>query len=99
MNGRILIYRVFDVGDDVSLESAQRLFENTTIAQRFRLNRSSKAMIINNAPLSLNIETSKYEALGHPLDLEITAKIWHFGALSLTLAFDIPAGLLWNQLI
>jgi hypothetical protein len=99
MNGRILIYRVFDVGDDVNLESAQRLFENTNTAQRFRLNRSSKAMIINNAPLSLNVETSKYEALGFPLDLEITAKIWHFGALSLTLAFEIPRGIPWNQLI
>lgn len=99
MDGRILIYRVFDVGNDVNLEAAQKLFENSTTAQRFRLNRSSKAMIINNAPLSLNIEISNYGALGHLLSLEITAKIWHFGALSLTLAFEIPRHISWNQLI
>jgi hypothetical protein len=97
MNGRILIYRVFDIGSDVNLEAAQKIFETT--AQRFRLNRSSKAMIINNAPLSLNIESSKYDALGHPLDLEISAKIWHFGALSITMSFGMPEGMSWNRLI
>ncbi len=99
MNGRILIYRVFDIGRDVNLEAAQKIFETTTTAQRFRLNRSSKAMIINNAPLSLNIEVSKYDALGHPLDLEISAKIWHFGALSITMSFGMPDNLSWNRLI
>lgn len=99
MNGRILIYRVFDIGRDVNLELAQKIFETTSSAQRFRLNRSSKAMIINNAPLSLNIETSKYDALGHPLDLEVSAKIWHFGALSITMTFGIPENISWNRLI
>lgn len=99
MNGRILIYRVFDIGRDVNLEAVQKVFENTSQAQRFRLNRSSKAMIINNAPLSLNVESSKYDALGHPLDLEISAKIWHFGALSITLSFGIPESMSWNRLI
>ncbi|WP_413288172.1 hypothetical protein [Bdellovibrio sp. HCB337] len=99
MNGRILIYRVFDIGRDVNLEAVQKVFETTSQAQRFRLNRSSKAMIINNAPLSLNIESCKYDALGHPLDLEISAKIWHFGALSITLSFGIPDSISWNRLI
>lgn len=99
MNGRILIYRVYDIGKDVNLEAAQKIFETTNTAQRFKLNRSSKAMIINNAPLSLNIETSKYDALGHPLDLEISAKIWHFGALSITMSFGMPEGMSWNRLI
>lgn len=99
MNGRILIYRVFDIGRDVNLEVVQKFFENTSQAQRFRLNRSSKAMIINNAPLSLNVEVSKYDALGHPLDLEISAKIWHFGAVSITLSFGIPESISWNRLI
>lgn len=97
MNGRILVYRVFDIGKDVNLEAAQGAFETT--AQRFRLNRSSKAMIINNAPLSLFVESSKYDALGHPLDLEITAKIWHFGALSITLSIAIPENISWNRLV
>lgn len=99
MHGRILIYRVFDIGKDVNLEAVQNRFEASSSAQRFRLNRSSKAMIINNAPLSLIIESSKYDALGHPLNLEVTAKIWHFGALSLTLSFEIPDNISWDRLI
>lgn len=99
MHGRILIYRVFDIGKDVNLEAVQSRFEASTSAQRFRLNRSSKAMIINNAPLSLSVESSKYDALGHPLNLEVTAKIWHFGALSITLSFEIPPNISWDRLI
>lgn len=99
MHGRILIYRVFDIGKDVDLEAVQNRFEASTSAQRFRLNRSSKAMIINNAPLSLSVESSKYDALGHPLNLEVTAKIWHFGALSITLSFEIPENMTWDRLI
>lgn len=98
-SGKIYVYRVFDIGKDVNLEKAQRIFESTTIAQRFKLNRSSKAMIINNAPLSITIENSKYDALGHILDLEISAKVWHFGAVSISLAFDIPQQLSWTRLI
>lgn len=99
MNGRILVYRVFDIGKDVDLEVVQKRFEGSGSTQRFRLNRSSKAMIINNAPLSLVIENSKYEVLNHPLELEITAKIWHFGALSITLSFEIPSNMTWERLI
>lgn len=98
-NGRILIYRVFDIGRDVNLESAQKAFETEKSAQRFRLNRSTKAMIINNAPLSLNVGITKYEAQGHSLDLEVSAKIWHFGALSVTMSFGIPESMSWNTLI
>ncbi|WII72210.1 hypothetical protein QJS83_17240 [Bdellovibrio sp. 22V] len=99
MEGRILVYRVFDIGKDVDLEKAQSRFEGSTFAQRFHLNRRSKAMIINNAPLSLFLETSRYEVLGHMLDLEISAKIWHFGALSVTLSLRLPSAIDWNRLI
>ncbi|MFP5519390.1 MAG: hypothetical protein ACLGGX_05765 [Bdellovibrionia bacterium] len=98
-SGRIFVYRVFDIGKDVNLEKVQRIFESTNSAQRFKLNRSSKAMIINNAPLSLIVENSKYDALGHVLDLEITAKVWHFGAISIALGFEIPRDLSWARLI
>lgn len=98
-SGRIYVYRVFDIGKDVNLEKAQSIFDNTTSVQRFRLNRSSKAMIINNAPLSISIENSKYEALGHVMELDINAKIWHFGAISICLSFDIPSNISWNRLI
>lgn len=98
-NARIFVYRVFDIGKDVNLEKVQAIFDSTNTAQRFRLNRSSKAMIINNAPLSLTVENSKYEALGHVMDLEVSAKIWHFGSISISLAFDIPDHISWNRVI
>ena len=56
-------------------------------------------MIINNAPLSLNVEGGTYQSLGLSLEYEAAAKIWHFGAVSVSIQLTIPASLAWNQLV
>jgi hypothetical protein len=98
LSGKIFIYRVFDVGPDANLEVIQKKFLAETLPQRFRLNKSSRAMIINNAPLAFNLEGGTHEALGIKLDYEAAAKIWHFGAISLCLQLNIP-DVSWNKLI
>lgn len=97
--GKIIIYRVFDIGPDVNLEIIQKRFLSEKNPQRFRLHKNSRAMIINNAPLTLNIEGGKYDLFNHKLEYEMAAKIWHFGAISISLQLTIPPDLTWDQLI
>ncbi len=99
LSGKILIYRVFDIGPDVDLEKVQNTFMASTALHRFRLNKSSRAMIINNAPLTLSLEGGRVEALDLTLDYEIAAKIWVFGAVSISLMMTIPPEIDWNKLI
>lgn len=98
-SGKILLYRVFDIGMDIDLESLQRKIASATAPQRFRLAKSSRAMIINNAPLSLTLETGTHRILGITLEYEITSKIWHFGAISTAFHIAVPKDLEWNRLI
>lgn len=95
----MIIYRVFDIGQDVNLEEVQKKYQAQKTPQRFRLSTSSRAMIINNAPLSLNLEESKYEFIGNQIGVEVAAKIWHFGALSISLQLQIPSDFSWEKLI
>ncbi|MBX2988364.1 MAG: hypothetical protein KF802_10755 [Bdellovibrionaceae bacterium] len=99
MNGKIFLYRVFDIGPDVNPEKVQNRFMSDVSAQRFKLAKSSRAMIINNAPLALTLEGGKFESLGLKLDYEVSAKIWHFGALSINIQMNIPSDLSWQKLI
>lgn len=98
-SGKIFIYRVFDIGPDVNLEKVQKNLLSEAIPQRFKLNKTSRAMIINNAPLAVNVEGGQYQAMGHSLDYESAAKIWHFGAVSVSIQLTIPATMSWDQLV
>src|SRR6185312_6330858 len=99
MNCKIFVYRVFDIGSDLDLEKTQNYFLSGLSAQRFKLAKHSRAMIINNAPLSLVLDGGKYHALGLFLDYEISVKIWHFGAISVSLQIQTPDDLSWERLI
>lgn len=56
-------------------------------------------MIINNAPLSLNLAGGRFQALNHDLEYDVSAKIWPFGAVSLNMQITIPPEMTWTQLI
>lgn len=99
LSGKILNYRVFDIGADVDLEKFQRSLFSATTQQRFRLSKFSRAMIINNAPLALTFESGRHMCMGLLLDYDIAAKVWHFGAISVNIQFNIPENLTWNQLV
>lgn len=99
LSGKILVYRVFDIGADVNLEKVQKSFVSDKLPARFRLNKSSRAMIINNAPLTLTLDGGKLDAIDLSLDYDVAAKIWHFGAISITLQLTIPGDLPWEKLV
>jgi hypothetical protein len=99
MNCKIFVYRVFDIGSDLDLEKTQNHFLSGLSAQRFKLAKHSRAMIINNAPLSLVLDGGKYNALDLFLDYEISVKIWHFGAVSVNMQIQTPDDLSWDRLI
>ena len=92
--GRILVYRVFDIGEEINLEKAEQiLFESTTSRSKFRLNKINRqAVIVSNDPLSIILGQHTFEIGDKKLSFEISAKLWEFGTLSITFEFSIPDG-------
>jgi len=86
--GRILIYRLFDVGLEIDLAAAEERVKAGT--RRLRLSRYgySKALEFTNPPVALELApfTSGYFAPGTRVN--VLAKAFDFGVISI--AFDIP---------
>ena len=98
--GRILVYRVFDIGEEVNLEKAEKILdEATTSRSKFRLKKINRqAVIVSNDPLSILLGTYSYIDQGVEFNCEISAKLWDFGTLSITFEYLIPKGITIEEL-
>jgi hypothetical protein len=92
--GRILVYRVFDIGEEVNLEKAEKILsESTTSRSKFRLSKINRqAVIVSNDPLSILLGSYTFSEKNTELNCDISAKLWDFGTLSITFEFSIPQG-------
>lgn len=91
--GRILLYRVYDIGEEIDLEKAEKIIEQATTRSKFRLKKINRqAVIVSNDPLSIALGTFSYKTDDEVLNFEISGKLWDFGTLSLTFEFNIPEG-------
>lgn len=92
--GRILVYRVFDIGEEINLETAEKIFsEATTSRSKFKLKKINRqAVIVSNDPLSVILGQYAFSTQDKNFTCELSAKLWDFGTLSLTFEFIIPEG-------
>ena len=98
--GKILVYRVFDIGSEIDLEKVEALFETTkTLKERFRLDRKHNSLIISKSPVSVNLGKIQVSLLNESVDAELIAKVWHFGTVSLCFQIPIEEGTSWKKLI
>ena len=97
--GKILVYRVFDIGSEIDLEKVEKIFEQKNIQHRFKLDRKNLSLIISNAPLKIQLEQIELTIQDIKIPVEVTAKVWHFGTLSLQFHIPIVPGTPWEDLI
>lgn len=92
--GRILIYRVFDIGEEIDLEKAESILsEAPTARSRFKLKKlNQNAVVVSSDPLSIGLSPSSFTFGNREFNFEMSAKIWEFGTISLTYEWAIPAG-------
>jgi hypothetical protein len=98
--GRILVYRVYDIGEEVDLEKAEKILsDSTTSRSKFRLKKiNQQAVIVSNDPLSVLLGQYNYSYQEREFTCEMSAKIWEFGTISITLEYTIPEGTTFDDL-
>lgn len=98
--GKILVYRVFDIGSEIDLEKVEALFEDKKLKERFKLDRKhNMSLIISNSPVSIQLGTVEINLLEEKIQAELVAKVWHFGTVSLCFQIPIPENTSWTQLV
>ena len=97
--GRILLYRVYDIGEEIDLEKAEKIIEQATSRSKFRLKKINlQAVIVSNDPLAIALGAFNYRVNNEDFHFDVSGKLWEFGTLSLTFEFIIPEGTTIDEL-
>ena len=98
--GKILLYRVFDIGSEIDLEKVEALFEDKKLKERFKLDRKhNMSLIISKSPVSVQLGALDVKIMDIVQSCELVAKVWHFGTVSLCFQIPIFEGTTWDELI
>ncbi|HXH74041.1 MAG TPA: hypothetical protein VNJ08_03700 [Bacteriovoracaceae bacterium] len=98
--GKILLYRVFDIGSEIDLEKVEALFEDKKLKERFKLDRKhNMSLIISRSPVSIQLGTIEIMLQDKLIPAELIAKVWHFGTVSLCFQIPLEEGTTWPELI
>lgn len=98
--GKILVYRVFDIGSEINLDQVEALFEDKKLKERFKIDRKhNMSLIISSSPVSVQLGTFELKLVDKIVSAELVAKVWHFGTVSLCFQLPIEEGTSWEDLI
>ena len=98
--GSILIYRVFDVAEEINLSHVEVLIKSETIRARLKFTRSPRQVVImRNAPVILSLGESEVAFDQTILKVDVHAKIWDYGVISIMFQVPIQEGTTWEQMI
>lgn len=98
--GKILVYRVFDIGTEIDLEKVEALFEDKKLKERFKLDRKhNMSLIISSSPVSIQLGTVNLKIQDEFVPTELIAKVWHFGTVSLCFQIPIQEDTTWLELV
>ena len=97
VSGRAVVYRLFDVGDEVDLDRAQDRLASSS-PERGRPDRGQAlALQIANPPITCALGSHALGILGDHPGLELSARIYDFGVISLRARVEAPRELTWQE--
>ena len=98
--GKILVYRVFDIGSEVDLDKVEALFEDKKLKERFKLDRKhNMSLISSSSPVSVQLGMFEIQLMDSKVQAELIAKVWHFGTVSLCFQIPIAPDCTWTELV
>jgi hypothetical protein len=96
--GRIIIYRIFDVSSEIDLSLVESKVKES--ARRMRLSRYPymKALEFTDPPVSFVLPGLEKNLFGQDIAIQIIAKAYDFGVLSLSFNIPVPEGTTFHDL-
>ncbi|MFN7685706.1 MAG: hypothetical protein ACK5QT_09890 [Oligoflexia bacterium] len=99
--GTILLYRVFDVAEEIDLVKVEKLLTSSPgLQERLRLTRiPGHSIVIRNAPVHVRMGQTPIIVGNREYQADTHAKIWDYGVMSVVFQIPIPEGSSWEQLL
>ena len=95
LRGRILCYRIFDVGDVIHLDHAERILANAPGLRRARLSREgAESLAFTSPPLDVGLgrRTLALPKIAQDVEADISARFFDYAAISVLFEVPIPPG-------
>jgi hypothetical protein len=97
VRGAAVLYRLHDVGYEIQLDRALELLASSA-PERARPSRAeAQAIEILTPPVSVSLGQDRLVVGGSPLDAEVSARIFHFGVVSLRVRVTAPTEMTWEE--
>jgi hypothetical protein len=94
-----VVYRLFDVGYEISLDRVLELLATQAPARVRPVRGEAQALQIPNPPITVILGTEEVVLGGDRLTVEVSARIFDFGVISLRARVPAPAGITWHGFI
>src|SRR5438552_2641421 len=96
--GEITLYRLEDVGYEIHLDRAAEILSASTPERPRPTRGEAQAIQIPNPPLTVRLGNEGAEVGGRTQRLELSARLFDFGVVSLRAALRVDEPLAWKQL-
>ncbi len=97
--GSILVYRVFDIAEEINLANVEQILRQAHGDLRLKLAPKSRdAVVVRNAPVRFGLGDVEFSHKNQIFKAEAFGTLWDYGALSICFQITLPAGLKWNEL-
>ena len=99
MNTSMIVYRLFDVADEINLDLVQALWTSRNkIASRLRLDRiSTKSITFKDPPVLVELGSHEMELGGKTYLAEIKARIFDLGVISLIIRIPFEDDVTYDE--
>jgi len=95
--GKVLIYRVFDIAEEVDLARLEAILAQSQLETRVRVDKKHRpSVVVRNAPVRLKLGEVIVRIGDTPHVCEGYATVMDYGVLSIALHLPIPRGLEWS---
>jgi len=99
MNSSIIVYRLYDVADEINLELVEALWTSRNkIASRLRLQKiSPRSITFKDPPVLVELGSHEMTFAGHEYLADIRARIFDIGVVSLIMRLELPDGMSYEE--
>ena len=96
VHGEVFVYRLFDVGYAIALDKAFDLLHSSAPERRLPTRGEAQAIQIPNPPVTVSLGGEQIQVAGRPVEASISARVFDFGAVSLSAQVSAHPGLGWG---
>jgi hypothetical protein len=96
--GSVLLYRLWDLGDEIDLQAADRLLADSAPARRKPGRFEARALSIPTPPLVVSLGGQRLMLGQEACEIECNATLFDFGVVSVRLHLNPPGPIPWQRL-